>query len=297
MLNQFSMCVSTISILILLGRCSPQTAVTPLVSYNLNTPNKTFKLPAALREISGLSLSHDPHKLAAIQDETGYMYFIDKQSGSVDPNPIFFLENGDFESVEIVGDTAYVAKAKDTIILLKGISSGRPTIQQINTSLTKNDNIEGLCYDVKTNSLWLAAKGLQDTGEKVKNVYAFDLKTMQLNPEPVLTLRLEKVASFLSHQTDARYDKLKSNLQPYQELQLGFSGIAIHPKTGEIYLLSSVNKAMIVMNRQNTIIDMVKLDKNIHAQPEGICFDNDGKLFISNEGKGDVAKIHVFSPQ
>jgi uncharacterized protein YjiK len=254
-------------------------------------------MPAALHEISGLSMSNNPQKLAAIQDETGYMYLIDKQSGSVDPNPIFFLENGDFESIEIVGDTAYIAKAKGTIILLKGISSGRPTIQQINTSLTKKDNIEGLCYDAKTNSLWLAAKGLQDTGEKVKNVYAFNLKTMQLNPEPVLTLRLEKVAAFLSHQTDARYDKLKSSLQPYQELQLGFSGIAIHPKTGEIYLLSSINKAMIVMNRQNTIIDMVQLDKNIHAQPEGICFDNDGKLFISNEAKGDIAKIHVFSPQ
>jgi hypothetical protein len=56
MLNPFSMYVSAIGILILLGRCSPQKAVTPLVSYNLNTPNKTFKLPATLREISGMLL-------------------------------------------------------------------------------------------------------------------------------------------------------------------------------------------------------------------------------------------------
>jgi uncharacterized protein YjiK len=297
MLNNLSTCAAALGILILLGQCSPQKPITPLVSYNLDVPNKTFKMPAALREISGLSMSHNPQKLAAIQDETGYLYFIDKQSGSVDPNPIFFLENGDFESVEIVGDTAYVAKSKGVIIVMKGIASGRPTIQQINTPLTKNDNIEGLCYDAKTNSLWLAAKGLQDAGEKVKKVYAFDLKTMKLNPQPVLTLKLEKVAEFLTRRTDARYDKLKASMQPYQELELGFSGIAIHPKTGEIYLLSSINKAMIVMNRQNTILDMVKLDKNIHAQPEGICFDNDGKLFISNEAKGDIAKIHVFSPQ
>jgi uncharacterized protein YjiK len=225
------------------------------------------------------------------------MYFIDKQSGIVSPNPIFFMEKGDFESIEIVGDTAFIAKSKGILILLKGFKSGRPTIQQINTTLTKNDNIEGLCYDAQTNCLWLAAKGLQDAGEKVKNVYAFDLKTMKLKKEPVLSLRLEKVAGFLSHQTDKRYDKLKSDLLPHNELQLGTSGIAIHPKTGEIYLLSSINKTMIVMNRQNAIIDMVKLDKNIHVQPEGICFDNDGKLFISNEAKGDIAKIHVFSPQ
>jgi uncharacterized protein YjiK len=260
----------------------------------LNAPDKTFKLPTALRETSGLSLSRDPQKLAAIQDETGYMYFIDKQSGSVSPNPIFFLEKGDFESIEIVGDTAFIAKSKGTLVLLKGISSGRPTLQQINTTLTKNDNIEGLCYDAKTNCLWLACKGLQDAGEKVKKVYAFDLKTMKLRPEPVLTLRLEKVAEFLTRQTDARYNKLKLDMQPYKQLELGPSGIAIHPKTDEIYIISSINKVLMVFNRQNELLTMVKMDKSVHRQPEGICFDIDGTLYISNEGKGEGAQLHVF---
>ncbi|MEN9612500.1 MAG: SdiA-regulated [Bacteroidota bacterium] len=43
------------------------------------------------------------------------------------------------------------------------------------------------------------------------------------------------------------------------------------------------------MNRENAIVEMVRLDKNIHRQPKGICFDTDGKLFISNEYKGDVS--------
>jgi uncharacterized protein YjiK len=263
--------------------------------YRLNAPDKTFQMPPALDEISGICFTPDGRKLAAIQDETGYMYLIDKQTGSVEEPPTFFMEKGDFEDIAIVGDVAYIVKSKGAVIILTGIASGKPTVEQVDTFLTKKDNIEGLCYDKQTNSLWFASKGLKEGNEMFKNVYSFDLNTKQLNPTPLLTITLERLQAFLQKQTDLRFDALKEDFLKEMYLKLGPSGIAIHPKTGEIYIISSINKVLMVFNRQNDLLTMVKMDKSVHRQPEGICFDIDGTLYISNEAKGEVAQLHVFN--
>jgi uncharacterized protein YjiK len=262
--------------------------------YRINTHDKSFDLPRALEEISGICLTADQRKLAAIQDETGYMYLIDKQTGKVDEPPIFFTEKGDFEDIAIVGDVAYVVKSKGTVLVLKGIASGKLTVEPMDAFLPKKENIEGLCYDEKTNSLWFAAKGQKEGDEMFKNVYSFDLNTKQLNSKPILTITLEMLQSFLQKQTDARFDSLKEDFLKESYLKLGPSGIAIHPKTDEIYIISSINKVLMVFNRQNELLTMVKMDKSVHRQPEGICFDIDGTLYISNEGKGEGAQLHVF---
>jgi sugar lactone lactonase YvrE len=42
---------------------------------------------------------------------------------------------------------------------------------------------------------------------------------------------------------------------------------------------------------------MIRLNRKLFPQPEGICFSPDGKLFISTEGKGQPGKIMLFKPQ
>jgi uncharacterized protein YjiK len=295
MITKLTLLLFAIVVLFWLWQCKmPKKVQTSDFPYRLNAPDKTFDMPPALEEISGICFTADGRKLAAIQDETGYMYLIDKQTGKVDEPPTFFMEKGDFEDIAIVGDVAYIVKSKGSVIVLTGIASGKPTVEQVDTFLTKKDNIEGLCYDKKTNSLWFASKGQKDGDEMFKNVYSFDLNTKHLNPKPILTITLEMLQSFLNKQTDARFDPLKEDFLKESYLKLGPSGIAIHPKTGEIYIISSINKVLMVFNRQNELLTMVKMDKSVHRQPEGICFDIDGTLYISNEGKGEVAQLHVF---
>jgi sugar lactone lactonase YvrE len=49
-----------------------------------------------------------------------------------------------------------------------------------------------------------------------------------------------------------------------------------------------------VLDRQGKIVHLEKLKKSLHTQPEGICFDADGTMFIANEGKDGRAKIFKF---
>ncbi len=74
------------------------------------------------------------------------------------------------------------------------------------------------------------------------------------------------------------------------------SGIAIHPITGNIYILGSVGNLLIVFSRDGTMLAMVKLRSRYFPQAEGICFSPDGTLYIANEGdvdKGTVLKFET----
>ena len=62
-----------------------QVAHSPYVfPYSINQPNKVFKMPSPLKEISGLSLTKSGTQLVAVSDEFGYLYFINKESGEVE---------------------------------------------------------------------------------------------------------------------------------------------------------------------------------------------------------------------
>ena len=75
------------------------------------------------------------------------------------------------------------------------------------------------------------------------------------------------------------------------------SGIAIHPDTKDVFLISSVGKLLVVLNKNGKIIDMAPLKRSLFRQPEGITFDKEGNMFISSEGRGKKGYILKFTNQ
>jgi secreted PhoX family phosphatase len=62
------------------------------------------------------------------------------------------------------------------------------------------------------------------------------------------------------------------------------SGMAKNPVTSEWFLISAVNKLLVVTDHNWKIKETSLLNSNIFNQPEGIAFDDKGNLYISNEG-------------
>ena len=72
------------------------------------------------------------------------------------------------------------------------------------------------------------------------------------------------------------------------------SGIEIHPLNQHIYIITSVGKLLIVLDKKGRLIDVAKLPKKLFKQAEGISFDTNGDLYISNEGvsgRGNILKF------
>jgi uncharacterized protein YjiK len=267
--------------------------------YDLSEPDKEWKLPKKLVEISGLS-TIDKNRLACVQDEKGNVYIFNLKEGEVE-SKIDFGDDGDYEGIELIGDDAWVLKSNGTLFEVSDfLNEENPTSTKHPTELSKKNDAEGLAYDPVSHSLLIACKGHpfleKKEGKEFKALYSFNLKSKKLNLNPFLLIEMDTIKYYKNYNTMtelgiellAYFDDSKGDLsfQP--------SGIAIHPLTGHFYILGSVGNLLMVFSRENEMLAMIKLRSKYYAQPEGLCFGPDRKLYIANEGDEKAATILMF---
>jgi uncharacterized protein YjiK len=173
---------------------------------------------------------------------------------------------------------------------------------KFSTQLSKKNDAEGLAYDPVSNQLLIACKGHpfvdEQDGKEFKAIYSFSLETKELNLNPFLLIQMDTIKYYKNYNTMTQLGVELLALFDHAKGDVSFhpSGVAIHPLSGNIYVIGSVGNLLMVFSRQGQMLAMVKLRKKIHAQPEGICFSPDGTLYISNEGDGGEGKIFRFKP-
>lgn len=268
----------------------------PSFSYDINKSDKTFDMPNNLLEISGLGLAEDGN-LLTLNDEIGKIFKVDKTNGNILGEYVFKADGGDFEGIEMVDKTVYTVSSKGKIYAVNNYSdaSNLKVEKYASPALDKEADIEGLTYDAINNRLLLTCKAARANALE-REIWAFDLNQKRFSEKPISTIQYKDIKAWLTeHKADA--DTFKDYLEDNPtEFHFGASGFAIHPKTGDYYFLSSSGKVLLVTNANGSIKYFLKLDKKIHTQPEGIIFDNNGTLYISNEGKKENgAKILQFN--
>ena len=271
--------------------------------YQLNNPDKTWKLPKELVEISGLSYL-EKHRLACIQDEKGNIYIFNTKNEEIEKQ-IGFGEKGDYEGIEVVGNDAWVLKSNGTLYQIMDFpKDNNPKVHKYKTALSGRNNCEGLGYDSAGHNLLIACKGYPftknnerpDAGE-YKAIFRFDLKTRQLHEAPVLLIALDSMKQYKNYNsmTSLGIELLAFFDATEGDVSFQPSGIAVHPQTGNIYVLASVGKVLAVFSGDGRMLALIHLKSKIHEQPEGICFSPGGTLYISNEGDDGKGMILRFN--
>lgn len=249
------------------------------ISYDLANPTERYSLPKDLREVSGLSY-YKPGRLAMVQDELAVVFIYDLASKSVVDEHVFG-KKGDYEGVEFVNGELYMLRSDGELYHFEPndgveITGNGVAILHTKIELPGKNDVEGLGYDPKLNALLLATKD-PATGNPQKPIYFFDLKRSVLWRGPVLN--------------QAVLADMAGN-KPTQEVKP--SGLAVHPKTGDYYVLSANGHRLVVMTRNGKTLSSVALDPKLLRQPEGICFAPNGTLFIASEGDGKKGYLLQF---
>jgi len=270
------------------------------IPYNLLAPSRTFKLPDELEEVSGLSYLPDG-TIAMIQDEAGIIYCFDRRQGKVVSQHLF-EDKGDFEGIATIGNTAYVIESNGVLHEVVDFQQQRPLSRIFKTPLTAKNNVEGIAYLPQADQLILACK--EDAGiygedyKDTKALYVFNLADKTLIKEPFLLVEHEAIQDFVKDQpkTEEREEWI-DDFDPDDNDAFSPSGVAIHPTTNELYVIgTSGNKLLVIWDTDHHLKQVIPLRKKVFQQPEGICFDPDGTLYIANEGKDGSATLLQFEP-
>ena len=253
--------------------------------YDFNQYEKC-KVSKKLREIS--ALSYHKSKLYTIDDEDGIIYTIDSECELIEKNK--FGKDGDYEGIEKVGNTVYILKSNGNIYEYK---DGEET-KKYNTALSSKNNTEGLGLDTGRENLLIACKGSASLSpmnplKGQKAIYQFDLQKKELNTKPLFTVKDKDLEKFVKKK--AGFSKFEAAVFSARAKQFSPSAIAVHPITKDYYILSSRGRLLVVFNQKFKIKEIEFLNGDIFEQPEGIAFNNEGDLFISNEGRQKRGKL------
>ncbi len=258
------------------------------INYSISTPDLIITLPHELKETSGLSFNKSNNNIITLNDEKGYIYYIDIFNNDITVKSKKFYSKGDYEGIEKINNIIYCLNSKGQIFEFNLLTN---KTNVYDTPFSSKNNTEGLCANKKEDGLLIACKEENLKKDKhTKAIYEYNLKTNKLDTKPIYQIKINTLIDFLEENYKKKHWKsLKKRVENFAP-----SGIAINPKTDNIYILSARGSSLVILTPQNKIENILFFNTDDLPQPEGICFDTETNLYISTEGKKGDGKICLF---
>jgi hypothetical protein len=234
--------------------------------YDLSIPEK-FLMQEDLDEISGLLYVNDPGHLFTLNDEEGKIYSLDLGKKSK-LKPFKFTKKGDFEDLCSDGQYLYAIKSNGKVFRISNAFTDSFTIKEYDYP-QKGNEFETIFFDPVTKKPVILCK--------ICPSYSLDTAKSEFTFEPAYSPDTLTVMNLMG--------KKKIDVRP--------SAAAIHPKTGELYIISSQDRLIIIM-KDGVVTATYKLSKKMFRQPEGLTFAPNGDMYISNEAAESIANILAF---
>lgn len=291
--NQCSTSQSTIEVV-------PKKVQLKGVPYNIHDFDEVIVLPSELREVSGLSYDEGSKSLLCVNDELGFIYGVDLKEGLIQTKRKFG-DIGDYEGLSHFKDDLVVARSNGKIYFYNPKDDNVYKI--VLTPLSNQNNIEGIIYDAQAHKILIACKGKPRIAGKFnetkgKIICEYDIEADTLMSDPYLLIKdkqLKRKVKEIYSQTgldEIHLQQLEDRVESFAP-----SGLAIHPLSGDLYVLSAQRSLLVVFNQQKQLQHIHFLAEDVHIQPEGITFTPTGDMYIANEGKTGRAKIFYYKYQ
>jgi len=262
--------VMTFMILLSLG-CNTRNKFTCPPGYDFKKAEK-FNMPSSLLEISGIAFNKGKSDTVySIQDEDGKVF---KQQWDVKKQKnVKFASKGDFEDLAIIEERIIALKSSGSFYIFPLIETNKKETENVKEfkHLIPKAEYESIYADQLTKDIYVLCKACPQD-KKNKQVTGYQLKydsgNETLDSTSTFTIDLKALPLLNAN--------LKASLNP--------SAMAKNTVTNEWFILSTANKLLVVTDLAWKIKAVHKLNSTYFNQPEGLAFDNQNNLFISNEG-------------
>jgi uncharacterized protein YjiK len=276
--------ITTLLVTVAIAGCNPSESQkkdkkegtkSAFTEYDMSSPDK-FNMPESLFEISGIAFNRGKSDTVyAVQDEEGKLFRL-AWDFKVQQHTKFG-KKGDYEDVSILNGQAVILKSNGTLYtfpLSEAVYEEPDAVIEIKKWLPKGE-YEGMYGDDKTGNLYVLCKNCDQDSKNIVSGFI-------LNPSDTTST----VTNFSLNvkEISAIHGKAERGFRP--------SGLAQNPVTNDWYIISAVNKLLVITDSNWKVKNAVPLSSNMFVQPEGIAFDQTGNLYISNEGD-DLAEGNI----
>jgi hypothetical protein len=254
--------------------CSQKRKFDSPKGYDINAAQKIV-MPISLGEISGITFyKGNADTVYAQEDESGKLYFL--RPGDKKASYFKFGKHGDYEDVAICNNTVIMLRSNGTLFTFPLADIHQ---QEADSNVTEWKDLlpkgeyEGMYADEMRKLVYIICKSCADEkSSKAANGYIFQLTPDgKISQNGTFTVDVQEI----------------ENLAGEKKIKFHPSALAWNPRTNEWYIISSINKLLVVCDSNWKVTATYKLNPAMYHQPEGIAFDKNGNLYISNEG-GDL---------
>lgn len=235
--------------------------------YNLNNPEK-FTLSEDLQEISGITFEKgNPSMLFAQQDEDGKLFYF--KPGDKNTQSVTFGKKGDYEDLAIINNIVVMLRSDGSLFSFAMQDVKKQTVSAKHwKDLIPKGEYESLAATDQDSLLYVLCKQC-NIDKKTSQTTGYLLKIADGN------ISKEDSFNIDNESIDKIYDLKGKAFRP--------SALTKNITTDEWFILSSVNKLLVVTDHQWKIKAAYPLNPKLFNQPEGITFDSNNNLYISNE--------------
>jgi len=237
-------------------------------NYDLDNPEKFF-MPESLLEISGITFyKGKADTIYAVQDEQGRLFRL--APGVKKQVNAKFGKQGDYEDVAIVNEKVVILKSNGSLVIFPMADAIYEEVDSAKEwkSLLPEGEYEGMYGDELSQSVFVICKNCADDNSKnMVSGYIYHIGD-SVYQTGSFKIDVNEIKSFTG--------KVKRGFRP--------SAMAKNPVTSDWYIVSAVNKLLVVTDSNWKIKETCLLNGNTFNQPEGLAFDEKGNMYISNEG-------------
>lgn len=247
--------------------------------FKLSSPSKITMLPMGVESFSGISFL-DSLVLICLQEESGSIVLLNlnnnNTSGPLNLNlPTKIIDFSCIDSSMILVDD------KMQVHFLS------PPYDS--SSLVTDNNVlcewksAATCIHASTKRLFILSKSNLENENPISNsVYTYSLSKRKLNEKSLFDISVNEIEAFALQNNISLSTKAINQLDTTTELIFNPCAIAVHPKTNEIYVLSSENRSIVIFDQFGKIINLVFLDEKQFSNPTAMTFHSTGDILISN---------------
>ena len=237
-------------------------------NYELDRPEKFF-MPESLLEVSGITFyKGNPDTVYAVQDEQGRLFRL--APGVKKQVNAKFGKQGDYEDVAIVNEKIVILKSNGSLVIFPFADA---IYEEVDSAIEwklilPEGEYEGMYGDEPSQSVFVICKNCaEDNSKNSVSGYIYHIGD-SVYQTGAFKIDVNEIKSFTG--------KVKRGFRP--------SALAKNPVTSDWYIISAVNKLLVVTDSNWKIRETCLLNGNTFNQPEGLAFDEKGNMYISNEG-------------